>query len=489
MAAAARLLLRRATSAVAEAAVGRPSLPAPARRPGLWAAMSAAVVGAPGGAAPSSDIFSVLGDFGVSTALAVAATTAAFLAIWPLADLSAKVAASDKAIAAAAAAAEAKTAANKESAASAVARDYVEALKLARYAAEQQPGRLDKFALGELYRLGLGVAKSVREAVAYHARSFAQGSELSKEVLCELAAEGVPEATAALHLAGVDAPLRAADAAAVAAGRCPLGNLEAQEAACRAWMARPLAALRAAAEAGDLAAQEAACQAWAARPLAAVRAAAEAGDFAAMAMLGERFHAGVREAPKNDAQAVVWWRRAAAGNVARAQFNLASMHERGEGGLEKSDANAVVLYRPAAAAGFVDALYNLGNGYYNGRGVPQNHAEAVRLWLQAADKGLAEAEASLAHAYMHGKGVAQDYAAALRFARRAADKGHAAGETNLGALYANGWGVPQDVREAIKWWAKAAAKGQESAIKNLRILAADGVPEAAAALRRLRLAP
>jgi TPR repeat protein len=49
--------------------------------------------------------------------------------------------------------------------------------------------------------------------------------------------------------------------------------------------------------------------------------------------------------------------------------------------------------------------------------------------------------------------------------------------------------VSQDVREAIKWWAKAAAKGQESAIKNLRILAADGVPEAAAALRRLRLAP
>jgi hypothetical protein len=121
MAAAARLLLRRATSAVAEAAVGRPSLPAPARRPGLWAAMSAAVVGAPGGAAPSSDIFSVLGNFGVPTALVVATTTGAFLAIRQFGELSAKVAASDKAIAAAATAAEVKMAANKESAASAVA--------------------------------------------------------------------------------------------------------------------------------------------------------------------------------------------------------------------------------------------------------------------------------------------------------------------------------------------------------------------------------
>jgi hypothetical protein len=83
--------------------------------------MSAAVAGAPGGAAPSSDIFSVLGNFGVPTALVVAATTGAFLAIRQFGELSAKVAASDKAIAAAATAAEVKMAANKESAASAVA--------------------------------------------------------------------------------------------------------------------------------------------------------------------------------------------------------------------------------------------------------------------------------------------------------------------------------------------------------------------------------
>jgi hypothetical protein len=45
------------------------------------------------------------------------------------------------------------------------------------------------------------------------------------------------------------------------------------------------------------------------------------------------------------------------------------------------------------------------------------------------------------------------------------------------------------VREGIKWWAKAAAQGNETAITNLRRLAAAGVPEASAALRRMRLAP
>jgi TPR repeat protein len=56
-------------------------------------------------------------------------------------------------------------------------------------------------------------------------------------------------------------------------------------------------------------------------------------------------------------------------------------------------------------------------------------------------------------------------------------------------IYTSGWGVPQDVREGIKWLAKAASQGLEAAIANLRRHAAEGVPEASAALRRLRLSP
>jgi TPR repeat protein len=127
--------------------------------------------------------------------------------------------------------------------------------------------------------------------------------------------------------------------------------------------------------------------------------------------------------------------------------------------------------------------------FRDGRGVPQDLAEAARLWRQAADKGHAGAEAELSRAYMNGDGVEKDYDAALRLARRAADKGNAIGEYYMGVFFAEGWGVPLENREAARWWAKSAAQGDEDAITNLRELAAAGVPEAVAALRRLRLAP
>jgi TPR repeat protein len=182
-----------------------------------------------------------------------------------------------------------------------VARDYAAAMLWARRAADQDHAVGEHY-LGELFRSGCGVPKDLRTAASWFARSAGHGFEEANARLCKLATEGVPEATDALHRLGVDAPLRSADAAVVAAGRCPLGDLAAQRAACQAWLARPLAALRAAAEAGDL---------------------------AAMFALGECFRLGKRGAPHDDALAVVWWRRSAAGDVAMAQFNLGSMHERG----------------------------------------------------------------------------------------------------------------------------------------------------------------
>jgi TPR repeat protein len=190
-----------------------------------------------------------------------------------------------------------------------------------------------------------------------------------------------------------------------------------------------------------------------ARPLADLRAAAEAGDLAAMADIADRFYFGVRGPPKDDTQALVWTRRAAAANVAVAQEQFGFMHTRGEGGLAIDDKAAFRLYR------------------------------------LASDQGEPTAQGNLAYAYMHGAGVAKDYAAALLWARRSAEAGNRVGEGILGALYANGWGVPRDVHEGIKWFAKSAAQGSEGAIKMLRALAASGEADASAALRRLRLAP
>jgi len=58
----------------------------------------------------------------------------------------------------------------------------------------------------------------------------------------------------------------------------------------------------------------------------------------------------------------------------------------------------------------------------------------------------------------------------------------------VGVLYANGWGVPQDPQAAVSWLARAAKQGDEESMQTHRELAAKGLPEAAAALRHLRLA-
>ena len=90
---------------------------------------------------------------------------------------------------------------------------------------------------------------------------------------------------------------------------------------------------------------------------------------------------------------------------------------------------------------------------------------------------------------MLGEGVAADYAAAMQLARRSANQGNKVGEAIVGVLFENGWGVPRDLRAAALWVAKAATRGNELAKTHLLELAAAGVPDAAAAVRRLRLAP
>ena len=73
------------------------------------------------------------------------------------------------------------------------------------------------------------------------------------------------------------------------------------------------------------------------------------------------------------------------------------------------------------------------------------------------------------------------------WARRSAEQGHAVGEHNVGSLYANGMGVPREPCAAVMWLERAAKQGAEPSKAALRSLAAEGVPEAVAAARRLGL--
>ena len=61
------------------------------------------------------------------------------------------------------------------------------------------------------------------------------------------------------------------------------------------------------------------------------------------------------------------------------------MYDTGEG-VPKNDTEAVRWYRMAAEQGDATAQVNLGLMYANGRGVPQNNTEAVRWFRMAAEQ-------------------------------------------------------------------------------------------------------
>ena len=67
------------------------------------------------------------------------------------------------------------------------------------------------------------------------------------------------------------------------------------------------------------------------------------------------------------------------------------MYDDGDG-VPKNDAEALKWYRRAADQGDADAQFNLGLMYYNGEGVPKNDAEAYFWWNLAAAQGNADAK-------------------------------------------------------------------------------------------------
>ena len=76
-----------------------------------------------------------------------------------------------------------------------------------------------------------------------------------------------------------------------------------------------------------------------------------------------------------------WFPRAEQGD-AKAQYNLGVIHANGKS-VPKNDAEAVKWYRKAAEQGHAGGQFGLGSGYFLGRGVPQDYVQA-HMWLALA---------------------------------------------------------------------------------------------------------
>jgi TPR repeat protein len=204
---------------------------------------------------------------------------------------------------------------------------------------------------------------------------------------------------------------------------------------------------------------------------------ADAGNAKAQNYLGVLYDHGYG-VPRDDAQAVAWYRKAADQGNPEAQSNLGRLYDNGHGVLQ-DDARAVAWYRKAAEQGDAGAQTSLGAAYETGRGVARDLAQAAEWYRKAADQDHPAAELILGNMHAAGRGVPQDYGQAVEWFRKAADHGSAAAEFNLGYLYSEGRGVPQDYGEAIAWYRRAADQDYPGAQTNLGVAyeAGRGVPQ------------
>lgn len=157
---------------------------------------------------------------------------------------------------------------------------------------------------------------------------------------------------------------------------------------------------------------------------------------------------------------------AAQGN-ADAQFHVGLIHAKGQG-IPKDDKQAVDWFRKAAEQGHREAQTKLGYMYATGKGVAQSYISAIDWCYKAAKQGDVTAQYNLGLMYEQGQGVAQDNSLAISWYSMAAAQGDARSQYNLGVIYTNGTGVAKDDKQAAVLFHKAAKQGLAEAIAALK---------------------
>ncbi len=135
------------------------------------------------------------------------------------------------------------------------------------------------------------------------------------------------------------------------------------------------------------------------------------------------------------------------GGDTHAMVSLAERYERGEG-VPKDFAEAVSWYIKAAEGGNPYAQDTVGWFYQNGEGVEKNVQKAISWYQKAVDQGNSNAEHNLAVLYDEGVDVPEDNAEAVRLYELASKQGHLKAQLNLGVMYQTGEEVPKDLKKA-----------------------------------------
>ncbi len=147
-----------------------------------------------------------------------------------------------------------------------------------------------------------------------------------------------------------------------------------------------------------------------------------------------------------------------------AQYRLGVNYFEGGETYPRDDAQAVGWFRKAAEQGHPGGQFHLGFMTLTGKGVAQDPDFAARMVRKAAEQGHADAQYFLARLHDTGRGVPRDKAASFKWLRRAAEQGHSLAQFLLGFRYITGSGIEEDAQQGLAWGVKSARQGQLIAI-------------------------
>jgi TPR repeat protein len=117
---------------------------------------------------------------------------------------------------------------------------------------------------------------------------------------------------------------------------------------------------------------------------------------------------------KDYLKAIQTWRPLAQAGDREAQYRVGVMYAEGKG-VAPNDAEAALWFERAAEQGEPMAQYNLGASYIEGAGVRKDMTAAAKWFRRAADQGIPLAQLNLGLLYASGDGVPQDNVEALKW--------------------------------------------------------------------------
>lgn len=143
-------------------------------------------------------------------------------------------------------------------------------------------------------------------------------------------------------------------------------------------------------------------------------------------------------------------------------FDYARALDQGDG-VPRDEAEARIWYKKAADLGSPRAHYLAGLTYANGAGVEQDLEKAARSFTEAAERGHAEAQVRLGRAFINGEGVERDVLWGCRWYDRAAVQGNADAQFAYAVQLASGNNIPLDLPLAAVLMEAAEQNGNKQA--------------------------